>query len=74
MLLSHQRVRRVHVAEHLRPRRFAGLLAALDVDLRALLLALVAVENAQRNADAQPQRLTAVAWDCCSTSCTCTSR
>ena len=37
----------VHVGEHLRANGLAGLAAAVDVDLGALLLALVAVEDAQ---------------------------
>ena len=57
---AHQFVGRVHIAEDLRTRGFAGLLAAVDVDQRALLLALVAVEDAQRNAHADAESLYAI--------------
>ena len=56
-MLSHQLIRCVHIAEDLRARGFAGLLAALDIDLGALLLALVLVEDAQRNVHACAQSL-----------------
>src|ERR1700722_10351476 len=41
----------VDVAEDLRLRRVPQLFAVADVDLRAQLLSLIAVEDAQRNAD-----------------------
>src|ERR1700723_3143479 len=40
------------IAEDLRPRGFCQLVAAVDVDQRALLLALIAVEDAQRYVEA----------------------
>jgi len=49
----------VHVAEDLAA-WLAGLLALLNIDQRALLLALIVVEDAQGNADAQAERLDAV--------------
>jgi hypothetical protein len=57
---AHLLVGRVHIAEDLGARRFGQLLAAVDVDQRALLLALVLVEDAQRNVDAEAERLDAV--------------
>jgi len=45
-------VRRVDVAEDLGTRGFASLLTPADINLRALLLTLVVIEDAQRNIDA----------------------
>ena len=43
----------VHIAEHLGPGGLHKLVVAVDIQLRALFFALVAVENAQRNAYAE---------------------
>ena len=56
-IAEHLRIRRVHIAEHRRLRRVITLLAALNVNLRPLLFALVAVEYSQRDLDADPKRL-----------------
>jgi predicted metal-binding membrane protein len=53
----HLLIRRIHVAGYLGARRVFKLLITVDVDQRALLLALVAVEDAQRNTDAEPSAL-----------------
>ena len=45
----HLRIGRIHVAEDLSACGLAGLLAAVDVDERALLFALVVIEDTQRN-------------------------
>ena len=42
----------IDIAEDLRPGGFCLLVAAVDVDQRALLLALIAVEDAQRYVEA----------------------
>ena len=47
---AHLLVGRIHIAEDLRARGVGQLLVAVDVDQRTLLLALVTVEDAQRNA------------------------
>jgi hypothetical protein len=54
---AHQLVGRVHIAEDLGARGLTGLAAAVNIDLCSLLFALIAVEDAQRNIDAQAQRL-----------------
>src|ERR1017187_3100688 len=48
----HLCVGRIHVAEDLGARGLGQLAIAVDVDQRALLFALVAVEDSQRNIDA----------------------
>src|SRR5271155_812127 len=45
----------VDIAEDLRPRGISQLVAAVDVDQRSLLLALIAVEDAQRNVEAEAE-------------------
>ena len=55
----HLHVGRVHVAEDLRSRGFSQLLIAAYIDLSALLLALVPVEDAERNVDAGAQCIAA---------------
>ncbi len=60
MIAFDLRVGGVDVAEDLGARGFAGLLALVDVDEGALLFALVAIEDAQRNVDAGAERLGAV--------------
>ena len=57
MIVLFTRVRGIDVAEHLRSRRLRQPSIAVDVQLCALLFALVAVENPQRNADAEPEIL-----------------
>ena len=56
----HLLIRRIHVAGYLGARRVFKLLITVDVDQRALLLALVAVEDAQRNTDAESKRIIAL--------------
>src|SRR6202022_269772 len=53
---GHRRVRRIHVAEHLRATHFHESLAAIDVQLCAQLFSLVAIEDAQRKADTHTYR------------------
>ena len=53
------RIGRVNVAEDLGACRFSELLVAADVDCSALLLSLVAIEDAQRNVDAERPALVA---------------
>ncbi len=50
-------VRRIHVAEDLRPRRLHQFFVPVDVQFRALLLPLIPVEDAQRDADTEADRL-----------------
>ncbi len=54
---AHLFVGGVDIAEDLRPRGISQLVAAVDVDQRALLLALIAVEDAQRYVEAAAERI-----------------
>src|SRR5262249_53665039 len=46
--------RRIDIAEHLRPGGFLEVLAAPNVELGPRLLALIAIEEPDRNVDAEP--------------------
>ena len=56
-VLHQRQVGRIDVVEYLRLGGVLQAFVAADIDLRARLLALVAVEDAQRNADADAEML-----------------
>ena len=59
-IAAHYLVGRVHIAEHLGPRRFARLPAAVDVNQGPFLFALVPIEDTQRNAHADADSFRAI--------------
>ena len=54
-ITSHLFIGRIDIAENLRPRGISQLLAAIDIDQRPLLLALVAVEDPQGYVEAEAE-------------------
>src|SRR5580704_5293869 len=54
-IASHLFISGIHIAENLRPCGIGQLLAAIDIDQRPLLLALIAVEDPQGYVEAEAE-------------------